>query len=127
MLKDIPSLEEVFQAHNSLPGDKAPSLDGLPTFFFQVYWEVVKGHVTKVVQELFGAKNILKELNATFLILILKISGANSMDKFKPISLCKSFYKMISKVLTTRLLSILHLIISPQQTGFVLGGKFLTP
>ena len=41
------------------------------------------------------------------------------MDKFRPISLCRSFYKIISKVLTTRLLNVLHLIISPQQTSFV--------
>ena len=48
---------------------------------------MVKGDVVKVVQEFFRAKNILKELNATFLVLILKILGANSMDKFRPISL----------------------------------------
>ena len=47
------------------------------------------------------------------------------MDKLRPISLCNSFYKLISKVLTTRLLNILPLIISPQQTGFVPGRQIL--
>ena len=73
----------------------------------------------KVVQEFFGARNFLKELNATFMVLISKILRAESMDKFRPIRLCNYFYKIISKVFTTRLLSFLHLIISPQQTGFV--------
>ena len=125
MLKAIPSPEEIFQALNSLPGDKAPGLDGFLTFFFQAYWEVVKRDVTKVIQEFFGARNLLKELNATFLVLILKIPGADSIDKFRPISLCNSFYKIISKVLTTRLLSILHLIMSLQQTSFVPGRQIL--
>ena len=79
-----------------------------------VHWEVVKKNVIKVVQELFDAKNILKELNVTFLVLIPKILGADLMDKFRPISLCNSLYKIISKVLTSILLNILHLIIFPQ-------------
>ena len=34
ILKAIPSPEEIFQALNSLSGDKAPSLDGFSTLFF---------------------------------------------------------------------------------------------
>lgn len=48
------------------------------------------------------------------------------MDKFRSISLCNSFYKIISKVVTWRLLRILPLIISPQQSGFVTDDKSLT-
>ena len=77
--------------------------------------------VVKVVQEFFGARSILKEINSTFLFFIPKVPRANSLDKFRPISLCNSFYKIISKVLTSRLLKLLPLIISQQQTGFVLG------
>ena len=87
--------------------------------------KVVKGDVVKAIQEFFGAKNILKELNATFLVLIPNLLGAYLLDKFRPISLCNSFYKIISKVLTTRLLNILPLIISPQKTGFVPGRQIL--
>ena len=60
MLKAIPSLEEIHQALFSLPGDKAPGPDGFPTFFFHIYWEVVKMDVSKAVQEFFGAKNLFK-------------------------------------------------------------------
>ena len=60
MLKSIPTLEEIVQALNPLLGDKALGLDGFLTFFLQAYWEVVRGDITKAVQEFFGAKNILK-------------------------------------------------------------------
>ena len=81
--------------------------------------------MVKVVQEFFGAKSILKEINSTFLVLIPKVLGANSSKKFRPISLCNSFYKIILKVLTSRFLKLLPLIISQQQTSFVSGRQIL--
>ena len=81
--------------------------------------------VVKAVQEFFGARSILKEINTTFFVLIPKVPGANSLDKFKPIILCNSFYNIISKVLTSRFLKLLPLIISQQQMGFVLSRQIL--
>ena len=68
--------------------------------------------VVKAIQEFFEARSILKEINSTFLVLIPKSPRADSLDKFRPISLCNSFYKIISKVLTSRMLKIIPLIIS---------------
>ena len=96
----------------SLQANKALGLDGFPTLFFEVYWKVVKMDVVKVVQEFFGAKNILKELNSTFLVLVPKVLGSDSMDRFRPISLYNSFYKIISKVMMTKILKVLVVIIS---------------
>ena len=70
-------------------------------------------------------RSILKEINSSFLILIPKKPGADSLDLFRPISLCNSLYKILSKVLTFGLLNILPLIISKQQTGFVPGRQIL--
>ena len=111
MLKTILTIHEINQALLSLPVDKAPWLDRFTTFFFQKYWEVVKRDVVKIVQEFFRFRNLLKELNATFMVIILKIPRADFMDKFKPISLCNSFYKIIFKVLSTKIFSVLPSII----------------
>lgn len=56
-----------------------------------MYWEVIKDDLVKAVQEFFGTMNLLKEINATFLVLIPKVIGVNSFDNFGPISLCNSF------------------------------------
>ena len=78
-----------------------------------------------VVKEFFGDKRMLKEINSTFLFPIPKKSGADSPDQFKPISLCNSFYKIISKVLTSRLLLVLSSLIADQQNRIILGTKIL--
>lgn len=83
-------------------------------FFFQTFWHVMEKDVLDGVKYFFGARNLLKELNSTFIVLIPMFVGAEAMDCFHPISLCNSFYKTISKVLTLRLLSIFPAIISPQ-------------
>ncbi len=126
LLQAIPFDFEVREALFSLPTDKSPGPNGFPTFFFQTYWLIIiKRNFVKAVQEFFGAKSILKEINSTFLVLIPKVPGADTLDKFRPINLCNSFYKIISKVLTLRLLKLLPLIISQQQFGFVPSRQIL--
>ena len=64
-------------------------------------------------------------MNGTFIALILKKPGVDSLDQFRPISLCNSFFKIISKVLTLRILPLLPVVISRQQNGFVPGRQIL--
>lgn len=97
----------------------------IPFSFFQNYWHIIDQDVVNVVKDFFGSRRLLKELNGTFIALIPKKMGANSMDQFRPISLCNSIYKIISKVLTTRILTFLRSVIYGQQNGFVLGRKIL--
>lgn len=124
-LKAIPSNEEIKKVVFSFEGSKSPGPDGFPMFFFQMYWSVVGKDVTDAVKEFFGAKRILKEVNGTFISLIPKKAGADTMDNFRSISLCNSSYKIISKVITSRLLTLLPKLISHQQNGFVLGKHIL--
>lgn len=54
-----------------------------------------------------------------FLFLIPKKCGANSLENFRPISLCDSIYQIISKFLTLKFLVILPNLISDQRKGFI--------
>lgn len=68
---------------------------------------------------------MLKEINSTFHCLIPKKVGADSPDQFRPISLCNSFYKIMYKILTSRLLMVLPSLIAKEQNGFVPGRQIL--
>ena len=59
--------------------------------------------------------------NSTFLSLIPKDVNPSSFDRFRPISLCNSSYKIIAKLLANRFKPLLGKLISPLQGGFVKG------
>lgn len=124
-LTSILSNLEIKNVVFSFEGNKAPGPNGLPMFFFQEFWDIVGKDVSSGVKKIFGARKLLKEINGTFISLIVKIQGDDSINKFRLISLCNSFYKIISKVLTSRLLKVLPSLISHQQNGFVLGRQII--
>lgn len=62
-----------------------------------------------------------ERMNVTNLCLITKKHKPEKLVDFRPISLCNTVYKIISKVLSKRLKRILPGIISETQAAFVKG------
>eukprot|EP00253_Pinus_taeda_P015714 PITA_15714 len=119
------SLEEVEEAIRSMPNDKAPGPDGLTINFYKACWSIVKQDVWEVVEDSRSSGTILKSLNSTFLALIPKFEEPKTPDKFRPIALCNVIYKIISKVIASRLKMILPGIISEEQSGYMEGRQIL--
>ena len=61
--------------------------------------------------------------NSTFLALIPKEKEAKTFDRFRPISLCNIGYKIITKIMASRLKHILLGIIPENQGRFIKGRK----
>lgn len=83
----IPSKEEISNVAFSFDDNKSLGPDGFPMFFFEHFWDVVGEDVSNVVKEFFCTRSLLKELNATFVILIPKKQRVDSLDSFRPINL----------------------------------------
>jgi hypothetical protein len=60
-------------------------------------------------------------MNSAFLVLIPKEKGAISFDRFQPISLCNTSYKILTKIIANRIKTILPIIIPENQGGFIKG------
>lgn len=61
-------LEEEVKNVLSIEPDKSSRFDG----FYQTCWDIIKGDLMKVFQEFFERGRIIKWINATFIVLILK-------------------------------------------------------
>jgi len=120
LLKPI-SLQEVETVVNQLKAGKAPGPDRFTSNFFQHFWELIKWEVWQVVEESCTLRWMYPGLNATFIALIPKVEESNTPDKYRPIALCNIIYKIVSKVIASRLKPILPLIISPEQSSYVEG------
>lgn len=87
-----------------------------------------EGNMIDLVKEVLDAVNsgtISEGWNTTMIVLITKVDNPEKISKFRPISLCNVVYKVISKLLATRLKVFLPKIVSETQSSFV-PGRIIT-
>jgi hypothetical protein len=119
------TIEEVDQALQETPKDKAPGPDGFTSDFFHHCWPLIRTEVWEIIEDSRATGQILQALNATFITLIPKEGQAHHPKQFRPIALCNVIYKLLTKVIARRLKPILPSIISPEQSGYVEGRQIL--
>ena len=112
---------DIKRAVKAIKSDSAPGADGMAAHFFQKHWIVTGPMITKEVHRFFREGVLPSEWNYTQLFLLPKKPNPTLMSDLRPISLCSVTYKIISKVLCSRLKGILPQIVSPTQGAFVAG------
>ncbi|KAF7812572.1 reverse transcriptase [Senna tora] len=94
---------------------KAAGVDGFQLGFFQRYWDTVGTSIVYHIQEVFSNLSINEEWNCTMICLIPKTQCPSSIKNFRPISLCTTIYKIVSKILVKRLKPIIASAVSFNQ------------
>ncbi|GJZ73239.1 hypothetical protein Tco_0637385 [Tanacetum coccineum] len=115
--------QEVKEAIFSMGNDKSPGPDGYTAAFFKEAWDIVSSDVTKAVQEFFINGKLLKELNHTIIALIPKVASPSRINDYRPISCCNVLFKCISKIIANRIKESLKVLVSLNQSAFVLERK----
>lgn len=121
---DCPVIDEEIKAGLwSLKAFKAPGPDGLHAGFFHRFWLVVGDSVREEIKQIFSSACIPKYLNQTLITLIPKCKNLESFNNYRPISLCNTVYKVVSKIIVARIRPLLADLVSSLQAAFVLGKK----
>eukprot|EP00253_Pinus_taeda_P008456 PITA_08456 len=113
------TMDEVKRALYAMNPDKSPGLDGFTASFLQNCWDIVGKDLYKMVHKSQACQKLGGSTNSSFLALIPKEKGANTFNRFLPISLCNIGYKLITKVIANRLRHILPKVIPENQGGFI--------
>jgi hypothetical protein len=102
---------------------KAPGPDGLHPGFFQKCWNIVGDSVINEVKQIFISGKMPTYLNKTLISLIPKCLGPETLSQFRPISLCNTVYKIVTKIIVSRIRPIIGNLVSPYQAAFVPGRR----
>ena len=84
---------------------------------------MVGDSVKREIKEVFMKHEVPEYLNQTLIALIPKQSDPEIVSHYRPISLCNTVNKVISKIIVLRIRPLLPSLISPMQTAFIQGRR----
>nr|GEW30760.1 RNA-directed DNA polymerase, eukaryota [Tanacetum cinerariifolium] len=122
--------EEIKKAVWGCGENKSSGPDGYTFEFFCKFWDTIGSDLCVAVEWFFEHNLFTKGCNSSFVALIPKTHDPKFVNDYRPISLIGSLYKVVAKVLATRLSSIIPALISDVQTAFlpnrqILDGPFI--
>ncbi|GJZ23378.1 RNA-directed DNA polymerase, eukaryota [Tanacetum coccineum] len=124
------SNDEIRKAVWGCGENKSPGPDGYTFEFFRKFWTTIGPDFCSAVQWFFEHGAFAAGCNSSFVTLIPKILNPKLVSDFRPISLIGSIYKVITKILASRLSNVISDLISNVQTAFlpnrqILDGPFI--
>lgn len=122
-LSSVISSQEIKEAVFQMGRFKAPGPDGIQAFFYQDFWTIVGNDVCDLVRDCSVHYHKIVSLNNTNLVLIPKKDVPERIKDFRPISLCNVSYKVITKVISLRLRSIMNKVVGKHQCSFIAGRQ----
>ena len=125
MLIGTISEAEVKEAVRNCDCYKSPGPDGFNFGFIKFCWDVIKRDVLSAVQSFAEGGNWPKGTNAFFITLVPKTVNPQLLNDFRPISMVGCMYKIVSKILSSRLKMVLDKVIDLRQSAFLEGRGLL--
>ena len=113
------SKEEIGNIVAGLPNNKSPGLDGFTNEFLRGCWPLIAQDFYNLCNSFFELQVGLRSINSSFIVLIPKKDGPQTVADYRPISLLNSSLKLLTKLLANRLQGCIKRIIHANQYGFI--------
>ncbi|GJX55137.1 RNA-directed DNA polymerase, eukaryota, partial [Tanacetum coccineum] len=117
--------EEIKEAVWDYGLDKSLGPDGFTFGFYRRFWNLIEGDVVEAVNHFFNNGFRHSGGNSSFIALILKFQGAKMVKDYRPISLIGSLYKIITKLLANRLVTVIDGLVNEVQSAFIANRQIL--
>lgn len=122
---DSSSMEEVEEAVWGCEGNKCPGPDDFNFNFIKSCWNTIKDEIHQVLLQFHKNGKLPKAFTSSFVTIIGKTKNPRGLNEFRPISLIGCIYKIIAKILSSRLKGVFPGIIAPSQTAFLQRRQIL--
>ena len=113
------SIDELHLVINSMSSLKSPGPDGIQPIFYQHCWEELHEPIVSFVNNCLVDGCIPNNINKSYICLIPKKDTPSTIHDFRPIGLCNTILKLITKTITSRLRPLMVDLISPLQSSFI--------
>lgn len=115
------SAAECHAALLSFKRNKSPGLDGLTYEFYQHFWDLLGDDMVAMFNECFSLGKLALSQRTAVITLLFKKGDRLDPANWRPISLLCTDYKILAKVLTFRLRSVISSVISDVQSCGIPG------
>lgn len=112
---------EILKIVKSLPNNKTPGEDGLPSEFYKVFWLDIKDLLINCYRYSYETGQLSITQKRGLLCLTPKKSDPLYLKNWRPLSLLNQDYKILAKLVAERIKITLPYLINQDQTGFLKG------
>jgi hypothetical protein len=113
------TLEDVTKAVRSLKPNKACGPDCLPPELYHYHSTTLAPILLRVFNEIHSAGTLTDTMRMGEITLLYKKKAREDIRNYRPITLLNSDYKILSAIITKRIVNVVIDYITPWQTGFV--------
>ncbi|XP_057771115.1 uncharacterized protein LOC130990904 [Salvia miltiorrhiza] len=121
LLTKIPDEDEITATIFGMDASSSPGPDGFSGKFFHHCWGIIKEDIFRAVRTFFQKSYLPNGCNSSRLVLLPKKDEVQSVTDLRPIVLSNFFYKIIPKILATRLSVVSARYVTANQFGFISG------
>ena len=116
------SYTEIGKALKELKNGKTPGTDGFPPDYYKFFWKDLGILVYESIKHALAKKEMSVDQKRGIINLIpKKDKDVRLLKNWRPISLLNTDYKILTKVLATRLKKVLPTVIHPDQVAYLKG------
>ena len=109
-------MEDAISALDAL---SCPGEDGLTCAFFLQYWDIMRLPLVSGLQNIFDTGQMPASLCSGLIALIPKGGDAADLRQWRPITLLPSIYKILARLISSRLQPLMPDLIHDTQTAFI--------
>ena len=117
----FPTIDECEQAVLNMKENKSPGSDGLPVEFYKTFWHNLKSHFYSALEETFEKESMSYSQRLSIIALLYKKGDKESLQNYRPISLCNTDYKILAFVFARRLQTVVDKLIGRDQSAYIKG------